>query len=265
MLSNPLPRRPAGGDELPRMSLLQHLEELRKRLVWSLVALAGGVAACLGYAPEICRFLARPIYKYLPAGTKLTFLGVTDPFILYFKTSMIIGSFLACPFVLWQVWRFVSPGLYARERRWAGPFVFFGWFFFVMGGLFAYYVAFPFTVQFLLEMGQEFTPMITADRYYGFLLTILLGLGLMFELPILIVLLSAIGLVTPSFLIRQFRWAVLIIFTAAAIITPTSDVVNLCIFAVPTVGLYLLGVGAAALVTRAKRKRVAEAAGASAS
>ena len=152
--------------------------------------------------------------------------------------------------VLYQFWRFVSPGLYRRERLYAVPFVFLGSFFFLAGGAFAYYVAFPFAVEFLIEMGEAFEPTITVTHYFGFLLLIMLGLGLMFELPIVIFFLAQIGIVTPRFLMRHFRWAVLGIFIIAALLTPTPDVVNLCIFALPTIGLYLLGVAAAALVGR---------------
>lgn len=241
------PRRgdaaPEAPPDLPRMSLFEHLEELRQRLIRVVIALAIGMGACLNWAVEICRWLAQPIYEFLPPGTKLAFLGVTDPFVLYFKTALLAGAFLAFPVILWQVWGFISPGLYPKERRWAGPFVFFGWFFFVLGGAFAYFIAFPVTVRFLLEIaGGDFTAVITAERYYSFLLTIVLGLGLMFELPVIIVLLAKIGLVGPRFLLRNFRWAVLIIFVVAAIITPTSDIVNLSLFAVPTIGLYLLGI-----------------------
>ena len=118
------------------------------------------------------------------------------------------------------------------------------------GGAFAYYVAFPFAVEFLIGMGEAYEPTITVTHYFGFLLLIMLGLGLMFELPIVIFFLAQIGVVTPRFLMRHFRWAVLGIFVLAAILTPTPDVVNLCIFALPTIALYLLGVGAAALVGR---------------
>jgi sec-independent protein translocase protein TatC len=235
-------------EELPRMSLLEHLEELRQRLLRSILALGVAVAICLNWAPEILRFLAVPIYRFLPPGTKLAVLGVTDPFLLYFKTSLLAGVFVACPALLWQAWGFVAPGLYAKERRWIGPFVALGWLFFLAGGAFAYYVAFPFTVEFLLQMAVDFQPVITADRYYGFLLTIVLGLGVMFELPLALTLLASVRIVTWRFLIRNFRWAVLAIFVVAAILTPTADIVNLCIFAVPTILLYLLGVAGAALV-----------------
>ncbi len=230
------------------MSLLEHLEELRQRLIRSVVALAIGVAACLNWAPEILRFLAVPIYRFMPPGSKLAVLGITDPFLLYFKTSLLAGTFLACPALLWQAWGFVAPGLYAKERRWIGPFVALGWLFFLGGGAFAYYVAFPFTVEFLLQMATDFQPVITAERYYGFLLTVVLGLGVMFELPLALTLMARVRLVTWRFLLRNFRWAVLAIFLVSAILTPTADIVNLCIFAVPTIGLYLLGIAGAALV-----------------
>ena len=246
------PGSSGAGEELPRMSLLEHLEELRQRLLRSILALVVGVAICLNWAPEILRFLAVPIYRFLPPGTKLAVLGVTDPFLLYFKTSLLAGTFVVCPVILYQLWGFIAPGLYANERKWVGPFVALGWLFFLGGGAFAYYVAFPFTVEFLLQMAVDFEPVITADRYYGFLLTIVLGLGLMFELPLVLTLLAKVRIVSWRFLVRHIRWAVLIIFVVAAILTPTADIVNLCIFAIPTIGLYLLGILGAALVAPKK-------------
>ncbi len=237
-------------EELPRMSLLEHLEELRRRILKALVAVFVGFLLCWTFAKPIAEILARPIYRVLPEGERLVFLGVTDAFILYVKVALLAGFFLAAPFVLYQVWRFIAPGLYQRERRHALPFIFFGTLFFVGGGAFAYFVAFPFALEFLIRMGEAFEPQITVDRYYRFLMYIILGLGLMFELPIVIFFLARLGVVTPRFLMRHFRWAVLIIFVLAAVVTPTPDVVNLLLFAVPTILLYLLGVGAAALVGR---------------
>jgi sec-independent protein translocase protein TatC len=248
-----LEARPQANDEdLQRMSLLEHLEELRRCILRSLVAVAVGFFACWYFAPPIFSFLARPIHAELPEGTRLSFLGVTDPFILYVKVAALAALFLTSPFVLYQVWSFVAPGLYRREKRYAAPFVVSGTVFFVLGGLFAYYVAFPLAVDFLLEMGDQFEPVITIERYFGFLMMVILGLGLMFELPIVILLLAKMGVVTPRFLLRNFRWAVLLIFVAAAILTPTPDIVNLCVFALPTILLYLLGIAAAAVVTRGK-------------
>jgi len=243
-----------GSERLQRMSLLEHLSELRRRLVKALIGFAVAFSLCWLWVEQIAEFLARPIYRFLPAGDRLIFLGVTDPFILYVKVAALAALFVASPWVVWQAWGFVSPGMYKREKLWAIPFVFAGSFFFVAGGAFAYLVAFPFAVEFLLGMGAAWDAQIAVDRYYRFLLYVILGLAVMFELPVVIFLLAQMGLVTPRFLMRHFRWAVLLIFVAAAFITPTPDVVNLCLFAVPTIGLYLLGVGAAALTTRRKRE-----------
>ena len=253
----PSRRAAAPGDELPRMGLLDHLDELRRRIVYTLVALVVACGVCWTFVEEIYAFLERPILPFLPEGTKLSYLGPADPLMLYIKVALLAGVFLASPFLLYQAWRFIAPGLYARERRWAAPFVVLGTGFFLAGGAFAYYVAFPFAVEFLLGVGEQFQPVITIERYFRFLMTVILGLGVMFELPIVIFVLAQVGVVTPGFLMRHFRWAVLLIFLTAALITPTPDVVNLCIFAVPTIGLYLLGVAAAWVTTRGRRKREA--------
>lgn len=255
-MTSPAPERlppaisPGTADELPSMSLLDHLEELRKRVLATLVSLVVVFLPCWYFVDRIFLFLQQPILKLLPAGKRLAYTGVTDPFLLYFKVAALAAVFLASPFILFQFWRFVAPGLYKHEQRYLLPFLFFGSFFFLAGGAFAYYVAFPLATEFLLGMGAAFEPVITIERYFGFLMTIILGLGLMFELPIVIFVLAALGLVTPRFLLRNFRWAVVIIFVVSALITPTSDILNLCVFAVPTIGLYLLGIGAAALVPR---------------
>lgn len=252
-----LPR--AEEEDLPRMTLLEHLEELRSRIVRVLVALLAGFFICWFFREEIYGFLARPI---LPHIEKLAYFSVTAPFMLYVKVSLLAAVFLTSPYLVAQLWGFVAPGLYRKEKLYAVPFVFFGTVFFLAGGIFGYTVAFPYAVQFLLELGKNFEPVIDANLYFSFMMTVLVGLGLMFELPIVIFMLSQLGIVTPGFLLRHFRWAVVIIFTVAAIVTPTPDVVNLCIMAIPTVFLYLLGIGAAALAQRSKSKRLARQASA---
>ena len=241
----------AGGaqpEELETMGLLEHLEELRTRLIRTLVVTFLAFLACWSQATKIYEFLAQPIYALLPEDDRqLVFLGVTDPFMIYVKVAALAAVFVASPYILWQLWSFVAPGLYKNERRLAGPFVICGSLLFLSGGAFAYYIAFPFAVEFLLGMGAQFKATITVTKYLSFLMTVVLGLGVMFELPTVIFFLSRIGLVTPAFLMRHFRWAVILIFLVAAIITPTPDVVNLCIFAVPTIILYLVGVGVSAL------------------
>lgn len=239
------------------MSLFDHLEELRKRILWSVAILFVAFIPCWVYHREIYHFLVAPIQKIQP-GIRLSFLALTDPFILFFKMSALAAVFLASPFLLYQVWAFVAPGLYRRERSLAFPFVLATTLFFLAGGAFGYYVAFPAAARFLLGMGEDLQAVITADKYFGFLLTVLLGLGLMFELPVLVLLLSLIGVVTPRFLLKYFRHAVVVIFIVSAIITPTPDIVNLCIFAVPAIGLYLLGIGTAYMAVRFRKKKEAE-------
>jgi sec-independent protein translocase protein TatC len=245
-------------EELQRMSLIQHLEELRKRILWSLVFTALAFFFCWDKHEQIFEFLQVPIKEILPPGAKLVFMGITDPFVLYFKVAALAALFLASPFILYQLWKFISPGLYRRERRYVLPFIFFGTLFFLSGGAFAYKIAFPYAAHFLLDVGSKFQPMLTIDRYFGLEMGIILGLGLMFELPIVIFTVCEVGLVTPRFMIKHFRYAVMIIFILAAILTPTPDVFNMCVVAVPTLGLYLLGVGAAAVSQlRRKNRRVA--------
>jgi sec-independent protein translocase protein TatC len=249
-----LPERaslPPTEEELDRMSLMQHLEELRKRIAWSLLGLAVAFMPCWIFHEQIVEWMSRPLHAYRP-DLKLAFLEITAPFILYFKVTSLAAVFLASPFILYQFWQFVAPGLYRKEKMYAIPFIGSATFFFLAGGAFGYYVAFPSAVHFLLDMGRQFSPVITIDAYFSFLITVILGLGLMFELPIVILLLAAIGIVTPQFLLRQWRVAVIIIFIIAAIVTPTPDVVNLCIFAAPACALYFLGVAAAFMLAPKK-------------
>lgn len=227
------------------MGLMEHLDELRRRILHTLASVIVAFLACWAFSRRIYQFLAQPIYNLLPEGEKLVFLGVTDPFLVYVKVSLLAGIFIASPYVLFQIWRFVAPGLYRRERHAALPFIFFGSTLFAAGGAFAYYVAFPFAIEFLLGVGADFDAQITVNNYLSFLMAVILGLALMFELPVVILFLARLGLVTPRFLLRHFRWAVLIIFVLAAIITPTPDVFNLLIFSGPAIVLYLVGVALA--------------------
>ena len=246
----PRPPEPPEPEELPSMSLLEHLEELRYRLSWVAGAVFVSFLSCWYFARAIYRFLEAPIRPFLPEGQRLVVLGVADAFLLYVKVALLTSLFVSAPVILYHLWRFVAPGLYRQERRYGLGFIVFGSLLFLAGGAFAYYVAFPYTVEFLLGVGSEFTLAITGASYLSFLMTIILGLALMFELPLVIFFLARVGVVTPRFLMRNFRWAVLIVFVVAAIITPTPDVFTLCLFALPTLGLYLLGVGVAALFGR---------------
>ncbi len=236
-------QRPAEtGEELKRMTLIEHLEELRARLMWSIVAVFVGFLLCWYWAQPIFAWMAMPITQFLPAGDKLAFTGLVDPFMLYMKVALLAGVFLASPVVLWQFWLFVSPALYRHERRLVVPFVTLTTVFFLSGGYFGYKVAFPMVVKFLLSVGKDFRQVITINEYFAMASKVILGLGLVFELPVLIMVLARFGIVTAKLLLKYFRFAVLIIFIIAAIITPTPDIPTQCVFALPMIGLYLLGV-----------------------
>jgi len=237
--------RPVGRgaeEDLPKMTLLEHLDELRRRLGVALLAVFIGFLACWYFAKGIFAWLSRPLTQFLPIGDKLAFTGLIDPFMLYIKVALLAGIFVASPVVLFELWLFVAPGLYRRERRLLIPFLFFTTLFFVAGGYFGYAVAFPMVCRFLLQVGSDFRQVITVNEYFAMASKVILGLGLVFELPILILFLSRIGVVTHRFLIRHFRYAVLAIFVLAAVITPTPDIATQSVFAVPMIVLYLLGV-----------------------
>ena len=235
------------GDELPRMSLLEHLDELRRRILNSVVTLLIAFLVCWYFSPQIFAWLARPIMDVLPPGEKLAYTDLIGPFMLYVKVALLAAVFVSSPLLLTQLWLFISPGLYQRERRLALPFIVFTTLFFLLGGYFGYRIAFPLVVRFLLDVGENFKQVVTIQSYLAMMTKILLGLGLVFEMPMLIFFLARLGLVTARKLIKWFRWAVLAIFVVAAIITPTPDIATQTVFAVPMILLYLLGVVVAAL------------------
>ena len=226
------------------MTFLQHLEELRKRLIRALAGLVVGFLLCLIVARTVYGWLVRPVLEVLPEGEKLAFTQLTDPFLLYMKVSFLTGIFLMAPYIVLQLWLFIAPGLLERERRYAVPFILFSSLFFIGGGLFAYYIVLPPACKFFIEQGLDwdFRPVITARELLSFESKILLGMGFVFQMPILTFFLAKLGIVTTGFLLRNFKYAVLIIFVLAAILTPTPDVVTQSLFAAPMVVLYLLSI-----------------------
>ena len=233
------------------MGFLEHLDELRKRLLWSLVAIVLAFVAALTQSKRILAFLLRPIRPML-GDERPVFIDLTEPFLLYMKVALLAALFLSAPFVLYQAWAFIAPGLYPRERRYAFPFVLFATVFFLAGGAFGYYVGFPVASKFLLGIAEEFRPALRISSLFGFQSKIILGLGVVFELPTVIYFLARLGLVTPQFLWRNFKYAILIIFIIAAVITPTPDVVTQCIFAAPMILLYIAGILVAHIFGRAR-------------
>jgi sec-independent protein translocase protein TatC len=236
------------------MSFLEHLEELRVRLIHSIVALLVGFLACWNFRDQIFDFLTQPLRQAYP-GIKFITTGPSEALILNMKMAFFVGIFVAAPYVLYQVWAFIAPGLYPHEKVYAVPFIVAGSLFFIGGACFGHFYLFPLTFRFLGEFaGDDMTYMPKVDEYYSFYSWFLLGLGLVFQLPVVIFVLSRIGLVTPRFLIRNFKFAVLAAFVVSAIITPTPDIVTQSLLALPMIGLYLLGVGVAALFGRPRRE-----------
>lgn len=238
------------------MSFLDHLGELRKRLTRSAVAVGISFLICWYFIVPIFKFLARPIEPYLENGmSDLAFTDMTEPFFVYMKVALVAGLFFASPYVFVQLWGFLSPGLYRKEKRLVFPFVFFTVGFFVGGCSFGYWVAFPFMCDFFMKMGEDFFAIITLTKYVSLLVKVLLGLGLVFEMPVLIFFLAKLGIVDSAFLIRWFRHAVVIIVIIAAIITPTPDVATLLVFSAPMVVLYMIGIVVAWMVGKGDRSK----------
>ena len=240
-----------------QMSFLEHLEELRQRLLRSVVALLVGFGIGFYFAKNIYAILARPLTETLRAlglSDKLVYTNPVDPFNLYIKLALLAGLFIASPYILWQVWLFISPGLYRHEKRYVWPFVLLTSTLFAAGGYFAYGLAFPAALRFLVGYGNQFQPMVTINEYWDLAMSIIVAVGLVFELPVVILLLSIFGIVTPRFLWRQVRYAVLITAVLAAAIVPTNDMASIFIVWIPLVGLYILSIGLSWLVQVKKRR-----------
>jgi sec-independent protein translocase protein TatC len=253
---------PSREDLLRQMSFLEHLEELRKRLIYSALSVVVGFFVCYGFKEKLYALMQAPIVAALRnhhLSESLVYLNPTEPFNLYIKIAFYAGIFFACPVILYQVWLFISPGLYRHEKRYVVPFMISTVGLFLAGGFFGYKLAFPGALDFLIDQGKQFQPMITIGEYTDLFLTIILGLGAIFELPILVFFLALMGIVSPGWMWNNFRYSILIIFVIAAIVTPTTDVWNMCIFAAPMIVLYVLSIGVAWLVHPNRRNRGKEA------
>lgn len=247
-----------GRSELLSMGFMDHLEELRKRIIWSISYIAIGFCVCYFWHEAIFAWIQKPIVTVLSAhkmSTQLVYTNPVDPFNMYLKISLIAGIFVASPFILYQVWCFIAPGLYKSERKYVGPFMISTVGLFCTGGLFAYKAVYPAALSFLVEYSLQFTPMITINEYIGLFMTIVLGLGVIFELPILVFFLALFGIVSPGWMWRNLRYAILAIFIVAAAIAPTPDIISMCTFAAPMIILYLFSIGVAYMVHPKQRKK----------
>lgn len=241
-----------------RMSFLEHLEELRKRIIFACYGIAGGVAFSFLFIQQIYDFLTAPAVATLPPGSKLIYTQPTEAFALYINISLIAGATFAAPWIMLQVWWFIAPGLYANEKKFVIPFVLFSTIGFLAGAAFNHYVAYPFIMIYFASFNTpNLTYMPQLREVFGLYIKMLLGLGLIFQMPTVVFFLAKVGVVTARFLVAQFKYAVLIIFIIAAVITPTGDPMTLMVFALPMLGLYLLSIAVAWLFGK---KRPAEAA-----
>jgi sec-independent protein translocase protein TatC len=248
--------------QMGSMSLLQHLEELRKRILHSVVAVGLCVGAGWYWVQPIIAKMVVPVQTALANHgfpTKLKYLNPTDTFNIQLKIGLIVGVFIACPYLLYQVWGFISPGLYRNEKRFLLPFLFLSVGLFLCGGYFGYRVVFPVAMDFLIgQGGPNLKPAISITEYTDLFLTIILGLALVFELPIVLGFAGAMGVVSAKFLFKHIRGAVLIFFVIAAILTPTTDIMNMSIYAAPMVLLYIGSIGIVWMVHPKQRRKRAD-------
>ncbi len=249
---------PAGA-----MTFFEHLSELRKRIINSLYAIGIGAMVGVYVSKYVINWIIRPIIKALTEAHLDPTLVYTHPagyLNTYITLGVYIGIVLASPIVLYQIWLFVAPALYKHERSAITGFLFSTVFLFLAGIAFGYFVTLPYILRFLVSFQgpiSSIKPMITVNEYFDLTLMVLLGLGLVFELPILIFFLSLFGIVTPKFLWKNFRYAILVIAIVAAIVTPTPDAMTMLIFMAPMVGLYFVGIAVSAIVTRRRERRLA--------
>src|SRR6202167_4420033 len=239
------------------MPLLAHLEELRKRIIFSVLGVLVGFISCWSFADRIFALMQQPIIgalRHHGIGGGLVYLNPTEPFNLYLEVALVGGLFVASPFVFYQLWLFIAPGLYRKEKRYVMPFLLSTVGLFIAGGLFGYKAVYPAFLDFLIGYRQRFQRMITIGGYTQLCVRIIVGIGLIFEMPILVFFLALMRLITARWMWRNLRYSVLVIFIIAAIVTPTPDILNMCLFAVPMISLYAISMGVAWMVN-ARRER----------
>lgn len=244
------------------MSLLEHLEELRGRILKALYGLGVVFLGCMFYSEKLFDIAMRPGWKAMERtgipGAQFVAIGVMEKFqIIWVKVPVVAALFLGAPWVLWQVWAFISPGLYRTEKKWAIPFILSTAGLFILGGLFGYFIALGNGMSFLLGIGKDskVIPLISIADYFDIFVDLLLGIGAAFELPVLMFFLTLIHLASPRFLLRHARYAIMAIVIAAAVITPTTDFVNLALFAGPMIVLFFIGVLASYVLVMKREAR----------
>jgi sec-independent protein translocase protein TatC len=254
-MANAAPFLPA--PQTHSMPLLAHLEELRKRIIFSVLGVLVGFLSCWSYADRIFGLMQQPVIQALRhhgLGGRLVYLSPTEPFNLYLEVGFAAGLFAVSPFVFYQLWLFIAPGLYRHEKRYALPFLLSTVGLFIAGGFFGYRMVYPASLDVLISYGQRFQPMITIGEYTKLFVTIIIGLGLIFEMPVIVFFLVLMRVITARWMWRNLRYSILVIFVVAAIVTPTTDILNMCLFATPMVLLYAISIGVAWLVNSARER-----------
>jgi sec-independent protein translocase protein TatC len=255
----PFPSATPGDDEDPetfddsgsKMSFLEHLDELRKRLIYIVYSLLAGCVVAFIFITKIFDFIMRPMRDVLGPGGHLQFTSGAEPFMLWIKIGFLVGIFLASPLILWQIWKFIAPGLYTHEKKFAIPFVIMSTFFFTAGGLFAHYIAFPWTWAFFGSFANDYMIFVPkVDEAFGIYSKMILAFGIIFEMPTLVFFLARMGVVTASLLVKYFKYAFLAIFIIAAVISPGTDWASQVMMAAPMVLLYILSIGIAFVFQR---------------
>jgi sec-independent protein translocase protein TatC len=247
------------GDVAGKMSFLEHLDELRTRLIYALLSLAVGAGIAFIFIQRIYDFVMRPMQELLPAGGKLIFTEAPEAFMLYIRIGIIAGLIIASPLILWQVWLFVAPALYAKERRFAIPFVLFATIGCVSGAAFGHYVVFRLMWKFFATFQSDYvTFMPRVEDAFGLYIKMVVGMALVFQMPTVVFFLAKMGVVTARWMLRYFKYAILVIFIIAAVITPSPDMASQMIVGVPMVGLYIISIAIAWIFGKRPKKLIEE-------
>jgi len=242
------------GSDAGKMSFLEHLDELRRRIIWSVAAIGIGVLLVAAFIDEIFAFIMRPMQRLLPAGQTLIYTDPSEAFLLQIKIAVIAGLIVASPVVFAQIWLFIAPGLYQHEKKLAIPFVVMSTVLFVSGAAFAHYAVFPLVWRFFVGFTTDYlTFMPRVEPAFSMYLRLILALGITFQLPTIVLFLARMGMITPRFMIKNFKYAILLIVIAAAVLSPDGGGVGMVVMGAPVVILYIISIGLAWLFGRAKK------------
>lgn len=244
----------------PKQPFMSHLEELRTRLIACAIAVGIGFVVCYLFSKDLFQILVIPLKENMPEGDRLIYTNLPEMFFTYLKTAFIAGIMVVSPYVFYQIWMFIAPGLYKKEKKYVLPFVFFSTILFVGGALFGYFVVFPFGFKFFMGFANDSIQALpSVKQYFSFAVKLLFAFGVVFELPVVVFFLTKIGVVTPEFLKQKRKYAILLTFVMAAILTP-PDVITQCMMAGPLIILYEVGIfiSMMARVRKEKEKKRAE-------